>query len=38
MIETLKMEQPLTAHRASTLTGMSIEVGAPLTAICAIGQ
>ena len=35
----MKMEQPLQAHRAGTVTGLSVEVGATVTAgttICTI--
>jgi acetyl-CoA/propionyl-CoA carboxylase biotin carboxyl carrier protein len=39
VLEAMKMEQPLTAHRAGTITGLSAEVGAVVTsgsAICEI--
>ncbi len=39
VIEAMKMEQPLTAHRPGTVSGLSVEVGAPVTAgatICTI--
>jgi acetyl-CoA/propionyl-CoA carboxylase biotin carboxyl carrier protein len=39
VIEAMKMEQPLTAHRAGTVTGLSVEVGTTVTAgatICTI--
>ena len=39
VIEAMKMEQPLTAHRAGTVAGLTAEVGATVTAgsiICTI--
>ncbi|AEV88607.1 biotin carboxyl carrier protein [Actinoplanes sp. SE50] len=39
VVEAMKMEQPLTAHRAGTVAGLSLEVGATVTAgavICTI--
>jgi acetyl-CoA/propionyl-CoA carboxylase biotin carboxyl carrier protein len=39
VIEAMKMEQPLTAHRAGTVSGLSVEVGATVTAgatVCTI--
>ncbi|MFE5580152.1 acetyl/propionyl/methylcrotonyl-CoA carboxylase subunit alpha [Kitasatospora sp. NPDC056531] len=39
VLEAMKMEQPLNAHKAGTITGLSLEVGASLTsgaAICEI--
>ncbi|MBB2946033.1 acetyl-CoA/propionyl-CoA carboxylase biotin carboxyl carrier protein [Actinoplanes lutulentus] len=39
VIEAMKMEQPLTAHRAGTVAGLALEVGATITAgtlICEI--
>jgi acetyl-CoA/propionyl-CoA carboxylase biotin carboxyl carrier protein len=39
VIEAMKMEQPLQAHRAGTISGLSLEVGATVTAgavICSI--
>ena len=39
VLEAMKMEQPLNAHRAGTVTGLSAEVGAVVTsgaAICEI--
>jgi acetyl-CoA/propionyl-CoA carboxylase biotin carboxyl carrier protein len=39
VLEAMKMEQPLTAHKAGTITGLSAEVGAVVTsgaAICEI--
>ncbi len=41
VIEAMKMEQPLQAHRAGTVSGMAVEVGATVTAgttICTIEQ
>ncbi len=32
VIEAMKMEQPLTAHKAGTVTGLKAEVGAVVTA------
>ena len=29
VLEAMKMEQPLTAHRAGTVTGLTAEVGRP---------
>ena len=31
VLEAMKMEQPLTAHRAGTVTGLTAEVGATVT-------
>ncbi|MEV7622344.1 biotin carboxylase N-terminal domain-containing protein [Actinoplanes sp. NPDC089786] len=39
VVEAMKMEQPLTAHKAGTVNGLSVEVGATITAgatICTI--
>jgi acetyl-CoA/propionyl-CoA carboxylase biotin carboxyl carrier protein len=39
VVEAMKMEQPLQAHRAGTVSGLSVEVGATITAgatICEI--
>ena len=39
VVEAMKMEQPLLAHRSGTVSGMSVEVGATITAgttICTI--
>ena len=39
VLEAMKMEQPLHAHKAGTVTGLSAEVGAVITAgapICTI--
>jgi acetyl-CoA/propionyl-CoA carboxylase biotin carboxyl carrier protein len=39
VVEAMKMEQPLTAHRAGTVSGLAVEVGATVTAgttICEI--
>jgi acetyl-CoA/propionyl-CoA carboxylase, biotin carboxylase, biotin carboxyl carrier protein len=41
VLEAMKMEQPLTAHKAGTVTGLSAEVGAVVTAgavICEIKE
>ncbi|MGY1735221.1 acetyl/propionyl/methylcrotonyl-CoA carboxylase subunit alpha [Geodermatophilus sp. SYSU D00684] len=41
VLEAMKMEQPLTAHKAGTVTGLSAEVGATVTsgaAICTIAD
>ena len=32
VLEAMKMEQPLTAHKAGTVTGLTAEVGAVVTA------
>jgi acetyl-CoA/propionyl-CoA carboxylase biotin carboxyl carrier protein len=32
VLEAMKMEQPLTAHRAGTVKGLSLAVGATVTA------
>ncbi len=32
VLEAMKMEQPLVAHRAGTISGLSVEVGAGVTA------
>nr|WP_229075702.1 biotin carboxylase N-terminal domain-containing protein [Actinoplanes sp. DH11] len=40
VVEAMKMEQPLQAHRAGTVSGLTVEVGAAITAgtvICEIG-
>ena len=31
VLEAMKMEQPLTAHRAGTVTGLAAELGATVT-------
>jgi acetyl-CoA/propionyl-CoA carboxylase biotin carboxyl carrier protein len=31
VMEAMKMEQPLRAHKAGTVTGLSVEVGATVT-------
>jgi acetyl-CoA/propionyl-CoA carboxylase biotin carboxyl carrier protein len=31
VLEAMKMEQPLTAHKAGTVTGLTAEVGATVT-------
>ena len=31
VLEAMKMEQPLTAHKAGTITGLAAEVGATVT-------
>jgi acetyl-CoA/propionyl-CoA/long-chain acyl-CoA carboxylase, biotin carboxylase, biotin carboxyl carrier protein len=39
VVEAMKMEQPLVAHRSGTVSGLAVEVGAPVTAgttICTI--
>ena len=39
VLEAMKMEQPLTAHKAGTVTGLSAEVGATVpsgTVLCEI--
>ena len=39
VVEAMKMEQPLVAHRSGTVAGLTVEVGAPVTAgttICTI--
>jgi acetyl-CoA/propionyl-CoA carboxylase biotin carboxyl carrier protein len=39
VVEAMKMEQPLQAHRAGTVSGLSVDVGATITAgttICTI--
>jgi len=36
VLEAMKMEQPLTAHKAGTVTGLSAEIGATVTAGSAI--
>ncbi|GAA2506055.1 acetyl/propionyl/methylcrotonyl-CoA carboxylase subunit alpha [Winogradskya humida] len=41
VVEAMKMEQPLQAHRAGTVNGLSVEVGATVTAgatVCTIDQ
>jgi acetyl-CoA/propionyl-CoA carboxylase biotin carboxyl carrier protein len=36
VLEAMKMEQPLSAHKAGTITGLSAEVGAVVTSGAAI--
>jgi acetyl-CoA/propionyl-CoA carboxylase biotin carboxyl carrier protein len=39
VVEAMKMEQPLTAHKPGTVSGLTIEVGATITAgttVCTI--
>ena len=39
VLEAMKMEQPLTAHKAGTVTGLAVEIGQTVTAgavICKI--
>jgi acetyl-CoA/propionyl-CoA carboxylase biotin carboxyl carrier protein len=31
VLEAMKMEQPLKAHKAGTVTGLAVEVGQPVT-------
>jgi acetyl-CoA/propionyl-CoA carboxylase biotin carboxyl carrier protein len=41
VVEAMKMEQPLAAHKAGTVAGLSLEVGAPVTAgavVCTIAD
>jgi acetyl-CoA/propionyl-CoA carboxylase biotin carboxyl carrier protein len=41
VLEAMKMEQPLTAHKAGTVTGLTVEVGQTVTAgavICELGE
>ncbi|MCW2535715.1 MAG: bccA, partial [Modestobacter sp.] len=41
VLEAMKMEQPITAHKAGTVSGLSAEVGATVTSgavICTIGD
>ena len=38
VLEAMKMEQPLTAHKDGTLNGLSVEVGQTVTAGAVIGQ
>jgi acetyl-CoA/propionyl-CoA carboxylase biotin carboxyl carrier protein len=41
VLEAMKMEQPITAHKAGTVSGLSAEVGAPVTSgavICTISD
>jgi acetyl-CoA/propionyl-CoA carboxylase biotin carboxyl carrier protein len=41
VLEAMKMEQPLTAHQAGTVTGLSVEVGQTVAAgavICELGE
>jgi acetyl-CoA/propionyl-CoA carboxylase biotin carboxyl carrier protein len=38
VLEALKMEQPLTAHKAGTITGLSIRVGQTVPAGAVICQ
>jgi acetyl-CoA/propionyl-CoA carboxylase biotin carboxyl carrier protein len=32
VLEAMKMEQPLTAHKAGTVTGLAVEIGQTVTA------
>jgi acetyl-CoA/propionyl-CoA carboxylase biotin carboxyl carrier protein len=36
VLEAMKMEQPLTAHKAGTITGLAAQIGAVVTAGTAI--
>jgi acetyl-CoA/propionyl-CoA carboxylase biotin carboxyl carrier protein len=41
VLEAMKMEQPIAAHKAGTITGLSAEVGATVTSgavICTIAD
>jgi acetyl-CoA/propionyl-CoA carboxylase biotin carboxyl carrier protein len=41
VLEAMKMEQPITAHKAGTVSGLSAEVGAAVTSgavICSIAD
>jgi acetyl-CoA/propionyl-CoA carboxylase biotin carboxyl carrier protein len=41
VLEAMKMEQPITAHKAGTVTGLSAEVGAAVTSgavLCTIAD
>ena len=38
VLEAMKMEQPLNAHRAGTVTGLSVDVGATVTSGAAVCQ
>jgi acetyl-CoA/propionyl-CoA carboxylase biotin carboxyl carrier protein len=38
VLEAMKMEQPLTAHKAGTVTGLAVEVGQTVTAGATICQ
>jgi acetyl-CoA/propionyl-CoA carboxylase biotin carboxyl carrier protein len=38
ILEAMKMEQPLTAHKAGTVTGLAVEVGQTVTADTEICQ
>jgi acetyl-CoA/propionyl-CoA carboxylase biotin carboxyl carrier protein len=38
VLEAMKMEQPLTAHKDGTITGLTVEVGQTVTAGAAICQ
>ena len=38
VLEAMKMEQPLTAHKAGTVTGLSIQVGQTVPAGAVICQ
>jgi len=38
VLEAMKMEQPLTAHKDGTVTGLSVEVGQTVSAGAAICQ
>jgi acetyl-CoA/propionyl-CoA carboxylase biotin carboxyl carrier protein len=41
VLEAMKMEQPITAHKAGTVSGLSAEVGASVTSgavICTIAD
>jgi acetyl-CoA/propionyl-CoA carboxylase, biotin carboxylase, biotin carboxyl carrier protein len=39
VVEAMKMEQPIPAHKSGTVSGLTLEVGAPITAgttVCTI--
>jgi acetyl-CoA/propionyl-CoA carboxylase biotin carboxyl carrier protein len=41
VLEAMKMEQPITAHKAGTISGLSAEVGASVTSgavLCTIAD
>jgi acetyl-CoA/propionyl-CoA carboxylase biotin carboxyl carrier protein len=41
VLEAMKMEQPLTAHKAGTVSGLAVEVGQTVSAgavICELGD
>ncbi len=38
VLEAMKMEQPLTAHKDGTVTGLSVEVGQTVTAGAVIAE